>query len=570
MDLVLKKVRYKNIFSVGEMPIEIDLKRTSVTVLTGSNGSSKSTVTEAICFSLYGKPLRNIRKPLMVNMKNGKGLLVEIWFDIGIDQFFVKRGIKPDVFEIYKNDKLIPQDAASRDYQSILENDVLRMSYAAFIQTVIVSKTSYTPFMQMPAAKRREFVEGVLGLSIFGEMAKIQSKKIPILKEAEAVAKQAIVLTKSQIVSAEKEIDRLIRIIESNKTVRRDDINKQIDEFRESNVILLEKAKSLKENEKTIDSDAETKYNKFLQLQYKLDHKLADQTKKLTDLSKSNICNECGQDVTPEHAELHRIKYQTEIDKLTPGLADLNIKILEYKILVDNIVEDREHNSQVKSEIQKCAQLKSLNDNQIKTLQSKLDEVSEDDENEITSAKSRLDDLGLVLSQQETTHEGIVDDINYNGIVTQMLKDSGIKSTIINKSMPIINRFINANLSKFGFFVNFELNSEFEETIKSRGIDKLSYFNFSEGEKLRIDMSILLAWREIAAFQNSMTCNVLFLDEMLDASFDLEGSNLLSTMLSELSKTNIFIITHTPEKYDNIARSTIKFKKVDGYSKIVN
>lgn len=561
--LYLKVIRFKNFLSTGEMFTEVLLDRSPVTIVTGKNGDGKSTVSDAITFALFGKPVRKITKANLVNTKNGRGLLTEIEFNVNNKEYMVRRGTKPEIFEIFEQGEALKQDATARDFQSKLEN-IIGVDYNTFTQTIIISKTKYTPFMQLDSNNRRLFVEGILNLTIFGEMYKIQNKKLSAIKSDLDTAKQKYLLANNDVKQAETNVVRLNNVMQNSLVEKiqyvEDEITKKKSMIDENN----QKIKSLKDTLYKDDNNSEATYNKNVSIQTQLKAKSVELNMKITNLRKSDVCNACGQKIDESHIAKHEKEFKDKLTKVDAAIVDLDSKIAELHPIVllvranaainSNISDIELHNRTLQHDINNLEQSKS---------------TFKVDDKQILDAKQELQEFRDRLYDAETNLSNTKTDYEYNQLVYGLLKDGGIKSTIVNKSIPVINHAINQNLSKFGFFVNFELDSEFNENIRLRGTDNLSYFNFSEGEKLRIDMAILLAWREVAQLQNNLSCNVLFFDEMTDASLDIEGSNVLGTMLHELQDTNVFIITHTPEKLENIARSHIRFKKVDGYSKIV-
>lgn len=573
MYLHLEKIRYKNFLSTGEMWVEIQLDRSTITAVVGDNGGGKSSFLDAMTFAGYGKPLRKINKPQMVNVRNNGGTLVEFYFRVDDRPYMVRRGIKPDIFEIYENGILIPQTASSRDYQQHLESNILRMNYVTFTQSIIISKATYKPFMQLDTSKRREYIEDILGLSIFGIMAKIHSKKYkPLNDELQAVASECAVL-KERVLNVKKHITNLTKIVEQNSDEKASTMMNEISAKNVEIKDLQSKIDALKLTLKQFDREQYTtvsgRYEKINNLKIKLEVKEKSLTNKLAKLERNTVCDSCNQPLNPEHIAEHREKYTSELNAVKVGIADLTNRYEVAKKEIDELNEVQSFNNTVKNEIDRNQYAIDTLTRDIKRIQNDMANLKVD-YTEIDEAKKELD---IHVADFKTKYElkaQLDNDLEYHSLVGSFLKDSGIKSTIIERAIPIINTLINQNLAKFGFFVNFSLDKDFNETIKSRGVDKLSYYNFSEGEKLRIDLAILLAWREVASLQASVKCNCLFMDEVTDASMDVDGAEILGNMLSEMKDTNIFIITHSPEKLESAIRSYIKFERVDGFSKIVN
>ncbi|MEG1299487.1 MAG: hypothetical protein RSC93_02095 [Erysipelotrichaceae bacterium] len=573
MYLHLEKIRYKNFLSTGEMWVEIQLDRSTITAVVGDNGGGKSSFLDAMVFASYGKPLRKINKPQIVNVRNNGGTLVEFYFKVDDKPYMVRRGIKPDIFEIYENGILIPQTASTRDYQQHLESNILRMNFVTFTQSIIISKATYKPFMQLDSGKRREYIEDILGLSIFGIMAKLHSKKFkPLNDELNAVSSECAVL-KERVVNVKKHISNLTKIVEQNSDEKASSMMNEISvkngEIKDLQTKIYKLELTLKDFDREKYNTVSDRFNKINNLKIKLEVKEKSLTNKLAKLERNTVCDSCNQPLNPEHIAEHREKYTSELNAVKIGIDDLSNRYNVSKKEIDELDEVQKFNTSVKNEVDRHKYA-------IDTLNRDIKRINEDmsnlkvDYTEIDQAKAELDKHISEFKSKYELKAQLDNDIEYHQLVGSFLKDSGIKSTIIERAVPIINTLINQNLAKFGFFVNFSLDKDFNETIKSRGVDKLSYYNFSEGEKLRIDLAILLAWREVASLQASVKCNCLFMDEITDASMDVDGAEILGNMLTEMKDTNIFIITHSPEKLESSIRSYIKFERVDGYSKIVN
>lgn len=573
MYLHLEKIRYKNFLSTGEMWVEIQLDRSTITAVVGDNGGGKSSFLDAMVFASYGKPLRKINKPQIVNVRNNGGTLVEFYFKVDDKPYMVRRGIKPDIFEIYENGILIPQTASTRDYQQHLESNILRMNFVTFTQSIIISKATYKPFMQLDSGKRREYIEDILGLSIFGIMAKLHSKKFkPLNDELNAVSSECAVL-KERVVNVKKHISNLTKIVEQNSDEKASSMMNEISvkngEIKDLQSKIYKLELTLKDFDREKYNTVSDRFNKINNLKIKLEVKEKSLTNKLAKLERNTVCDSCNQPLNPEHIAEHREKYTSELNAVKIGIDDLSNRYNVSKKEIDELDEVQKFNTSVKNEVDRHKYA-------IDTLNRDIKRINEDmsnlkvDYTEIDQAKAELDKHISEFKSKYELKAQLDNDIEYHQLVGSFLKDSGIKSTIIERAVPIINTLINQNLAKFGFFVNFSLDKDFNETIKSRGVDKLSYYNFSEGEKLRIDLAILLAWREVASLQASVKCNCLFMDEITDASMDVDGAEILGNMLTEMKDTNIFIITHSPEKLESSIRSYIKFERVDGYSKIVN
>lgn len=570
MILELERVRWKNFNSYGEMWTEISLNRNPITVVIGKNGFGKSTFTDALSFNLFGKAIRKNKKGNLINRRNKKGLLTETYFNIDGVPYMVRRGLKPDVFEIYKDDfaKPINQDAASRDYQKLLEQNILKMNFVTFTQSVVVSKTLYTPFMTLPTPKRREFVENILRLKVFGDMSKLHKAKHDKLKDEYDDVKYDFDKLCVKHTELENSIVTIRNMIEANTKEKSDMIQTQIDDKQKTITDLVAEYKAKEKTLLTLDNTVKSRYNAQYKLLIKLENKRDELNQTISDLTNGeNKCSLCGTGYSKDHVQQHLDEATEKLGKVDKAIDKLTIEVNDLKILVDQYDKDATSNTTTEAELNGIKRLLASTKAEQDRLKNDLKNIVID-----TSQLDKANDNLYNVAQDKQAKELLLKDlskkVDYSNLSTTMLKDSGFKSQIINQSIPLINKLINKNLSDFGFFVKFELDSEFNETISVRGFESASYNDFSEGEKLRIDMAILLAWRDIAMLQNAMFCNVLFLDEITDASMDDEGTEIFAKMLTLLKENNVFIITHKPEKLDNIARSTIKIDKKDGYSTI--
>ena len=562
--LVIQRVKYKNLLASGDSPTKIDFTRNNVTVVTGNSGSGKSTITEALCYALYGRSLRKIPKNKLVNRKNGKALEVEVDFMVNNTQYKVKRTVKPDTFDIICDGQLLNQDSSSRDYQAQLDM-ILGMNFNMFLQTVIISKTKYTPFVQLDSSARRAYVESVLNLNIFGDMLKLHSKNVNDLKTLTVEKLGVYRNNRQQVETAELNVTRLANLINSTQQQKVAELEQEINTAQQQLDSVT--AKYITESSLIVNiQDPNPKLSKLNNIKQQVDTKIGTYSEQLTTMLTDKKCYACGQVISDtdknEHVKEIEVKIEKHKEMLPRILSDIAVEqsnLVKYaeNTKQQNIVNDLEYKmNSLKQDILRLQQ-------KVKTATATVDYTVVDD------AKTELVNYRNKLQVVESEYHEILKTKEHYDIVTDALKDSGIKTVVVQKYLPLINHVINQNLSNFGFFVNFELDSTFTETIKLNGVHQLEYYGFSEGEKLRIDMSILMAWREITQMYTNMSCNLLIFDEMADASLDYEGSNVLSSLLATLENSNVFVITHTPEKLENIARSAIKFEKVNGYSHIV-
>lgn len=568
MHIQFTKVRYKNILSVGNQFIELNLSNSKTTLISGQNGSSKSTVIEAIVFALYGKPFRKINKPQLVNSINQKELLVELEFLIGSAKYLIRRGIKPAIFEIWKNDDLLNKDAASRDYQVYLEQNILKMSFKSFSQIVILGSATYVPFMELPAGQRREIIEDLLDIQVFSTMNLLLKEKINDNKNVISENNYSIDLLKAKIESAKdhnEEIERIKRTeVEKIKTKIQDSLS-LIDTERESIEYLQDQITKLSD---TI-SDKKKKKNSQEQISsllYDLQSKQREFYKEIEFYSNHDNCPTCKQgidDLFKEHIVEERKKKGTEIDD---GLSQLKEKLSAVEKRLQEISEVEDNIRDLNNKIDEHRIQIKLITNQLKSYKKELDDAEKEVE-EID--KSKIKEFTKNLKKLQDTQQELYNKRETLGIVSSMLKDGGIKTRIIKTYIPIMNKLINQYLSEFELFVDFNLDENFNETIKSRFRDTFSFASFSEGEKMRINLSIMFTWRSIAKLRNSVSTNLLIMDETLDGPSDADGVESLIDILHKMnSNDNIFVISHRSQQFAEKFDNHIRFEKVKNFTQI--
>jgi DNA repair exonuclease SbcCD ATPase subunit len=568
--IVFRSCRYQNFLSTGNMWIEVLLDRSPSTMVTGKNGHGKSSVLDAICYALFGKPFRKINKPQLINTKTGKGLLVELRFDINDDEYLIRRGQKPEIFEVIKNGVLLNQPGSSVDFQKQLNLNILKMDYSAFTQIVAVGKAQHVSFMKLDAAKRRQFIETILSLVIFSKMTQLQNAKFAIHKEKMTEIKNAIEVAGEKVEVRKKYITdleiQLKNAEESSKNERQKEVDELSLEIKQLTNDLMTLQTNGPESPETWKVEDELQEARILQTRFRT--KLTDLEQEINDLKENTICQHCDQEI-PEakrtnkclELEAKGTEQDERIQLLGVKINKLETKLSEYRKL-DEIF------SQYSSEVVSIADRIQDREKRLKKLIEREGSNNDQLKTDIEKAKEQLLKFIDVYEKLQKKRAVLSHDVEYMGLVGDMLKDSGIKGMLIKRYIPIINHAINNNLTKLGFFGKFTLDEEFDETIHARGFDSMSYNNFSEGEKMRIDMAVLLAWREIAKLQSNVDTNLLMLDEVIDGSLDNEGTEAFGRLLTELKGTNLFIVTHSPEKIADRMRSHIHFEKVGGYSAI--
>lgn len=556
--------------STGNKFTEVFLDKSPNTLVIGINGAGKSTMIDALCFGLFGKPFRNINKPQLLNSINQRDMLVEIEFNIGRKSYLVRRGVKPGIFEIFVDGTQIHQQASLRDQQEHLERYILQLNYKSFTQIVILGSASFTPFMQLKARDRREVIEDLLDIQIFSSMNNILKSRYSELKTEYTDNKYALDLNKEKAIIQNDYLKTLKRD-NASKIKEYDEKIKNIeDEIRVLKLSVFDKEISISElNEKLSDEEnAKGQASKIDALQKKLEETKTKVEKEIEFYSNNDSCPTCKQDIDSEFKEsviCEKHQKVEEVDKALPKLKE------EYQKISDKITEYLSLHSEL-SEI--TSELTNINNDIIahqKIIMSIEDEkksLSEKTEAE-DGAKTKLQELKGEYDSLKIRRGELLEQKEVFEIASTMLKDTGIKTKIIKQYVPIINKLVNKYLSSMDFFVNFNLDENFNETIKSRYRDEFSYANFSEGEKMRIDLSLLFTWRAIAKLKNSVNTNLLVLDEVFDSSLDGNGTEEFLKIIETLGKdNNIFVISHKGDILQDKFRSIIKFEKKNNFSVI--
>lgn len=564
--IIFEKLRYKNILSTGNVFTEIDLLKAKTTLVSGTNGAGKSTFLDALTFVLYGKPFRKINKPQLLNSVNQKEMLVEVEFSIGTNKYFIRRGMKPNVFEIRKNGELVNQDAATRDYQAYLENNILKINFKAFTQIVILGSATYVPFMELPAQQRREVIEDLLDIQIFSTMNILLKERISTNKEEITSKKYDIDLIKTRIDAAEKHnaAIRKMKLIEVDRTKERvknllENIeldNKAIDEIQEEIEALLSTV--------TDKARVQDRHSKMLSIKAELSARKRIIEKELAFYHDHDTCPTCKQGL--EHKADVLTEQQSNLDEVISALNGLETKMAETNARSAEI-------SQTEAELQKKNNLISERRASIKLKKGQLKEIKKDLEN-AEKEMEEVDNSEIVKYNTElevatSDYALLVENREVLAVAATMLKDSGIKSRIISQFVPVMNTLINKYLAAFDLFVDFQLDENFNEVIKSRFRDTFSYASFSEGEKMRISLAIMLTWRTVAKMRNSTSTNLLIMDEVLDGASDAAGVDALIEILNtQSSQDNVFVISHRGDTFGDKFDSHIRFEKVRNFSEI--
>jgi DNA repair exonuclease SbcCD ATPase subunit len=568
--IVFKSVQWKNFLSTGNSPNKILLNKSPTTLIIGKNGEGKSTILDALCFSLFGKPFRNINKGQLVNSINQKGCVVEIEFDIGGREYKIVRGIKPNIFEIYLNGEMINQDAASRDYQKVLEQQILKLNYKTFTQVVILGSASFVPFMQLSSLQRREVIEDILDIRIFSTMNQLLKDKANETKDAIAKIENEIATAKTKVESQ----TQLIKTITEAKTSAIESIaakiaanNSEILQAEGEIELIISEIDTLKASiadKETVADDIE----KAKTIKSKLLQKIETCEHHTEFFNEHDVCPSCDQNIPEEHKS-------KIVEDLNAKLLEQNGKIGELETILSNLNQKLSEITKIQSQItDKNIELSTRNstitllNKQVKEMQAEVESKKTDTSN-LDEEKNKLKDLAKEALLKISEKSQLQEHRNLEEVASILLKDTGIKTAIIREYLPAMNKLINKYLQSMDAYIHFELDESFNEIVKSRHRDDFTYASFSEGEKMRIDLSILFTWRQIAKMKNSVNTNLLLLDEIFDSSLDTAGTDYFLNLMNQFGEnTNIFVISHKGDQLFDKFRSVVKFEKRNDFSVI--
>ena len=561
----LKTVRWKNFLATGNRFIEVKLDQEPMMLIVGKNGAGKSTLIDAITFSLFGKPFKKVNKGQLINSVNERDTLTEIEFSVGSNDWKVCRGIKPNLFEIYNNGNLINQDAKSMDYQKYLEEKILKLNFKSFTQIVVLGSASFVPFMQLTANDRRIIIEDILDIGIFSLMKTLLKDRVITLRDETTELDYEIKLLQEKITLQEKHLKAmeeesnqkrktdLDKIKETEQEIAR--LNKDIDNHQER---ITELTNSIKD--KVIVDKKNQELDKY-RSQIKKNLKKLGKDKKFFE-DKEN-CPTCEQEIDEKFKKNKLVKVGADLDEMNVGLTQLEKEVQK---VYQRIGEISKSTQEIQKEESKVVQKLS----NIQAHKSFINKLSKELESlQVDIKKDSVNILNKELEESKSTRFKYVDQKFYYDVLSNILNDTGIKTRIIKKYLPVINKHVNDYLKDMDFFVNFQLDENFQETIKSRHRDQFSYYSFSEGEKKRIDIALLLTWRDIASMRNSVNVNLLILDEVFDASLDQAGMDDLLKLFNILKKTNLFIISHKLDILDDKFPNKIVVEKVKNFTQMV-
>ena len=567
--IIFKKVRWKNFLSTGNYFLEVQLDRSPTTLIVGENGSGKSTVLDALCFVLFNKPFRTISKSQLVNSINLGGTIVEIEFVIQKNHFKVIRGMKPTIFEIYCNGRMMNQDANALDTQKILEQQILKLNYRSFTQVVILGSSTFIPFMQLRSKDRREVVEDILDIKIFSLMNFLLKHKVKEVSEELKSIEYEFRLSKEKIDLQNKYIEDIRknkeRIIEEKEHLVFDSERVVLSEQEKADKIKLE-IKSL-EPETSQKENVKSSIREYHKMEAKLSNRVDENKRQKEFFENNETCPVCTQDIELELKKQKIEEKSKRIQELNSGIDKLKVELDDKEQLLKGIemlskqIREKEVEvAKIGTSITHMERLIRQTNIQIQAM--KKGEVSEEDKVKLTRLSERCK-----LQEEQITK--LREDKFYVDVARNLLMDTGIKTKIINKYLPIMNKLINGYLTSMDFYVNFTLDNNFNETIKSRHRDEFSYSSFSEGEKMRIDLALLFTWRAVAKMKNSTNTNLLILDEIFDSSLDTTGTDDFLKILHTFADQNVFVISHKGDTMFDKFRSVIKFEKQRNFSKLL-
>ena len=569
--IVFKTLSWKNFLSTGNQPNKILLNKSTTTLIIGKNGEGKSTCLDALCFALFGKPFRNINKNQMINSINGKNSVVEIEFSVGNKEYKVVRGIKPNVFEIWLDGEMVNQDAAARDYQKVLEQQILKLNYKTFTQVVILGSASFVPFMQLSTVQRRDVIEDILDIRIFSTMNQILKEKQNATKDELGRTDQLISLAKQRVEAQTAIIKTLSQAKAESIGALASKIAENEETIRSTNLLIESistEIQALKERTGT-KSQLDTDIEKAKNIRAKLSNKIELCEHNHSFFTEHDVCSTCSQEIP----EGHKTKVLQEIND---SIAENNSKVEELQKVLTKLNKDLEVINDLTNQIaDKTIDLSTHNSaitilNRQNTQMLAEIENAKADTGNINEEKSKLKELAQEALSNINRKGELEGEKELQDIANTLLKDTGIKTAIIREYLPVMNMLINQYLNQMDSYIHFELDESFNETIKSRFRDDFTYASFSEGEKMRIDLAILFTWRQIAKMKNSVNTNLLVLDEIFDSSLDTNGTDYFLNLMNHLGEhSNVFVISHKGDQLFDKFRSVIKFEKRNDFSVIV-
>ena len=565
-----KKLRFKNFLSTGNNFTEINFDETPTTLVVGHNGAGKSTMLDALSFGLFGKPHRKISKGQLVNTINGKGTIVEVEFEIGKQKYKIVRGIKPNKFEIWVNGNMINQDSHAKEYQSMLEKNIIKLNHKSFHQIVVLGSSSFVPFMQLAGGSRREVIEDLLDINMFSKMNGILKEKMSLHKDQLRSNEHYINLVDTKINAQKKYLRDLSEITAYQKNEKLANIKTLQGDIRELNEANAQVSIDVAES-KLVTADIVKNAEKLQELNefaagFRTQQK--DVVKQAKFFEENDKCPTCEQEIDAKLKEYHLNKCKTKAGTISNALELHKSESDKLREVIEGLNRQQDHIRNWQSKV-------DANNQEIMRINTNIDKLNEEisridnESGDLSEANSALEKLRGEKEELQETKYKLAEQHSYNQVYAELLKDTGIKTKIIKQYLPVINQLTNKYLQILDFFVHFDLDESFVETIRSRHRDNFSYDSFSEGEKQRIDLSLLFTWRQIAKMKNSVATNLLILDETFDSSLDEEGIENLMKIISTLGEdTNVFVISHKSELEDAQFHRKIEFVKEKNFSKI--
>ena len=569
--ILFKKVKYKNFLSSGNSFTEVDLDRSKTTLVVGQNGAGKSTMLDAISFGLFGKAHRNINKPQLINSINNKQCVVEVEFSVGSKNYKVVRGIKPVKFEIYVNDKLMNQNSHNKEYQKVLEQNILKLTHKTFHQVVVLGSSSFTPFMQLSSYQRRDVIEDLLDIGVFSKMNMLLKEKIASLKEKINQTTHSIEINQTKT-EAQKKYIRDISKINNDAMQKRE---QEIVENKEEIAVLVDKNVETQTTSANLQDSLQPKLkelrdnlNQLNKYETEFNSKIKTLVKDAQFYEKNETCPTCEQDIEVSLKEQKLNEATSKAKELQSGLTQVQSERSKTTEELTDVESQLEQVNDLLREVQvNLKTIDALNRNIDKAKQ-EIDSLS-DSGSDLAQANDDFDKLTSEFYSLNGELSTFREQYSYNSVISEMLKDTGIKTKIIKQYLPVMNKLVNQYLQILDFYVHFDLDESFTETIRSRHRDAFSYDSFSEGEKQRIDLSLLFTWRQVARMKNSISTNLLMLDETFDSSLDEAGIENLIKIIHTLGEdTNVFIISHKGEILDGKFENKIEFVKDKNFSKM--
>ena len=569
--VIFHKISWKNFLSTGNTKIEINLRESPTTLIIGKNGSGKSTILDALCFALFNKPYRIIKKDQMINTINNADSMVEVYFSIGPKSYKVRRGIKPSVFEIYQDGELINQNASGVDYQKYLEQNILKLNYRSFCQVVILGSSSYEPFMKMRASYRRDVIEEILDIKVFASMNLLLRSKQQELTKDITTLRHSVDLIENKVNLQEQHYNDLSKRDTDQIDIKQKDIDKAQNDKRDYMFRIESLNKEITQNQLQIadKTKVSTKMTQLQKLEAKIDQNLKTHKKALKFFEENKNCPTCTQDIKEEFRQDKIDEERRAVVKLQDGYKQLLSEITKQEEKISNFDKVSERIRSIETNVAKL----NTSIDELKRYSDRLEDEIEKLRIEDTSGlniKEEIVRLKQELVKTKEDRDKVIDEKKYIDVLRQIVDDSGARAQIIKKYLPVMNKLINQYLQSMDFFVSFHLDEEFKETVRSRHMDTFNYNNFSEGEKMRIDLSLLFTWRSIAKMKNSVNTNLLILDEIFDSSLDGQGTDDFFKIVKGLTKENIYIISHKGDIMFDKFTNIIKFEKYQNFTRIVD